>query len=66
MQIASGDQASLAISPREWVQCWEEQPRLMAILGVVQNRVRSRMADEARSESEKLKAKAAKGRHART
>lgn len=55
-QISSGEQASLAMSPREWMRCWEEHPRLMAILKVVQGHVRGHMAEE----TERAKAEAKK------
>ena len=51
--ICIGDQASLAMGPLEWLRCWDEQPRLMAILLTVQARVRWHFA----AESEKAKAR---------
>jgi hypothetical protein len=42
--ISVGDQASFAMSPIEHMRCWEEAPRLMTILSVVQGRVRSNMS----------------------
>ncbi len=62
-RLSAGEQASLAISPREWIRCWEEQPRLMAVLKVVQDRARSRMAEESRDNSEKMRSKVKRGRH---
>jgi hypothetical protein len=43
--ISIGDQASLAMSPMEYLRCWDAEPRLMAILAVVQARVRKCMAE---------------------
>jgi hypothetical protein len=35
-----GDQASLAMSPTEYLKAWEEEPRLMSIVSVIQHRYR--------------------------
>jgi hypothetical protein len=42
--LSQGDQASLAMSPLEYLESWEEEPRLMAILQVIQQQVRHCMA----------------------
>ncbi len=51
--ISVGDQASFAISPIEYMRCWEEDPHLMSILTLVQHRVRynvSRQLDKVKSD----------------
>lgn len=63
-QIAIGDQAALAMSPMEWIDGWERHPHLMAILRVVQGRVRHHLAEEASRVEAEAKAKGARhGRH---
>ncbi|MDD5391076.1 MAG: hypothetical protein PHD37_17195 [Gallionellaceae bacterium] len=64
-QIATGDQAALAMSPREWIRCWDEHPRLMAILKVVQGRARFHLAEEAKRAQAEAKRHAGAG-HLRT
>jgi hypothetical protein len=44
--ISIGDQASLAMSPIEYLDAWETEPRLMAILAVIQQRVRHKMGEQ--------------------
>ncbi len=44
--ISVGEQASFAMSPSEYVKCWENDPHLMAILSLVQSRVRYNIAKD--------------------
>ena len=54
--LSVGDQASLAMSPLEYLRCYEEEPRLMDILSTIQRRVRWNMAKN----MDKVKADAGK------
>ena len=59
-QISVGDNAALAMSPREWIRCWDECPRLMAILRAVQGRVRHHLGEEAERATAEAKRHAGK------
>lgn len=63
LSISSGDQASMAMSPREWMACWEEYPRVMAILQLIQKRVRFQMSDEVEKAKAKAQVKHGNARH---
>jgi hypothetical protein len=43
--LSMGDQVSLAMSPVEYLRAWEEEPRLMAIVSIIQARVRVKMGE---------------------
>jgi hypothetical protein len=58
-QISQGENASLAMGPGEWIRCWDEHPRLMTILRIVQSRVRYHLSDRA----DKMIAEAKRKRH---
>lgn len=44
--ISVGDQASLGMTPIEYIEAWEKEPRLMAILVVIQQRTRQKMSEQ--------------------
>jgi hypothetical protein len=44
--ISQGDQASLLMTPLEYLEAWDAQPRLMAILTVIQHRVRHNISQQ--------------------
>jgi hypothetical protein len=57
-RLAQGEQMNFAMSPVEYLRCWEEQPRLMAILEIVQGRFVQKTAER---QEESLKE--ARGKH---